>query len=130
MELQGHWEPGVMQGLTDGQAGLGDKLGWFPFPTVDGGAGRPGRRPRRRRRLLLLGRRAAGVRRTSSKYLLTDEVQTSFGATDIGLPADPGRRGLGHRPDLAERAARSATTRPYIQLYFDKAFADRRRAAP
>ena len=56
MEMQGHWEPGVMQGLTDDGKGLGDKTGWFPFPAVDGGAGdpaarsvavTPGRSPRR-----------------------------------------------------------------------------------
>ena len=44
MEMQGHWEPGVMQGLTDDGKGLGDKTGWFPFPAVEGGAGRPDRR--------------------------------------------------------------------------------------
>ena len=41
MELQGHWEPGVMQGLTDDGKGLGDKTGWFPFPAVEGGQGDP-----------------------------------------------------------------------------------------
>ena len=41
MELAGHWEPGVMQGLTEDQQGLGDKTGWFTFPTVDGGQGDP-----------------------------------------------------------------------------------------
>ena len=41
MEMQGHWEPGVMQGLTDDKKGLGDNTGWFPFPTVAGGQGDP-----------------------------------------------------------------------------------------
>src|SRR3954451_14331619 len=40
-ELQGHWEPGVMQGLTDDGKGLGDKTAWFPFPAVEGGQGDP-----------------------------------------------------------------------------------------
>ena len=48
MELQGHWEPGVMQGLTDDGQGLGDKTGWFPFPAVDGGQGDPTDAARRR----------------------------------------------------------------------------------
>ena len=39
MELQGHWNPGVMNGLTPDQKGLGDKLGWFPFPSLSDGAG-------------------------------------------------------------------------------------------
>ena len=31
----GHWDPGVMSGLTEDGKGLGDKLGWFAFPAVD-----------------------------------------------------------------------------------------------
>ncbi|MEU7565343.1 extracellular solute-binding protein [Streptomyces fradiae] len=37
MELMGQWGPSVQQ---DAGAGLGADLGFFPFPTVDGGAGR------------------------------------------------------------------------------------------
>ena len=47
MEMQGHWEPGVMQGLTEDKKGLGENTGWFPFPSVAGGRGRPERRARR-----------------------------------------------------------------------------------
>ena len=39
MEMQGHWEPGVMQGLTEDKKGLGENTGWFPFPSVAGGQG-------------------------------------------------------------------------------------------
>ena len=39
MNLQGTWNFGVMQGLTD--VDLSDKIGWFPFPAVEGGAGDP-----------------------------------------------------------------------------------------
>ena len=37
MELQGTWHKSVMQGLTD--TDLDPLVGWFPFPTVDGGEG-------------------------------------------------------------------------------------------
>jgi raffinose/stachyose/melibiose transport system substrate-binding protein len=40
MELQGDWEPGVMEPLTKDKQ-MRSKLGWFPFPTVPGGAGDP-----------------------------------------------------------------------------------------
>ena len=33
MELAGHWEPGVMEGLTEDGQGLAGRLGWFPFPS-------------------------------------------------------------------------------------------------
>ena len=40
MELMGAWNPGVIAGLTPDQKPLKD-LGWFPFPTTDGGDGDP-----------------------------------------------------------------------------------------
>ncbi len=39
MNLQGTWNFGVMQSLTD--TNLSDKIGWFPFPAVEGGKGNP-----------------------------------------------------------------------------------------
>src|SRR5579863_7119939 len=38
MELMGAWEPGTVASLTPNQKPLPD-LGWFPFPSVPGGAG-------------------------------------------------------------------------------------------
>ena len=38
MELMGAWEPGVIMSLTPDQEPLAD-LGWFPFPSVESGAG-------------------------------------------------------------------------------------------
>jgi raffinose/stachyose/melibiose transport system substrate-binding protein len=40
MELMGAWEPGVVASLTPDEKPLSD-LGWFPFPSVDGGQGDP-----------------------------------------------------------------------------------------
>jgi raffinose/stachyose/melibiose transport system substrate-binding protein len=39
MELMGQWAPSVEMDQSADKKGLGDKLGWFPFPTVAGGAG-------------------------------------------------------------------------------------------
>ena len=39
MNLQGTWNFGVMQSLTD--TDLSGKIGWFPFPAVEGGKGDP-----------------------------------------------------------------------------------------
>ena len=70
MELQGHWNPGVMNGLSPNQKGIGKNLGWFPFPAVPGAQGRAGRGARRRRRLLVLVQGAAGVRRLPQVHRL------------------------------------------------------------
>jgi len=40
MELMGSWDPGVIASLTPDQKPLPD-LGFFPFPTIDGGQGDP-----------------------------------------------------------------------------------------
>jgi len=41
MELMGAWDPGVIGSLTPDQKPLPD-LDWFPFPSIEGGAGEPG----------------------------------------------------------------------------------------
>ena len=39
MELMGQWAPSVQRDQSADKKGLGDDLGWFPFPSVEGGAG-------------------------------------------------------------------------------------------
>ena len=41
MHLMGQWAPGTQNANSPDGEGLGDKLGWFPFPAVEGGAGAP-----------------------------------------------------------------------------------------
>ncbi len=41
MELMGQWAPGVQQNDSADKKGLGDNLGWFAFPGIDGGKGDP-----------------------------------------------------------------------------------------
>jgi raffinose/stachyose/melibiose transport system substrate-binding protein len=120
MELQGHWEPGVMQGLTEDGKGLGDKTGWFPFPAVEGGQGDPAD--------ALGGGDAWAVSEDAPdeavelvKYLLSDEVQTGFAENDMGLPTNPAAGDAVKDPALAQLLeVRNAA--PYVQLYFDTAF--------
>ena len=40
MELMGGWEPGVIKDLTPDKKDMAD-LGYFAFPTMDGGEGDP-----------------------------------------------------------------------------------------
>ena len=120
MELQGHWEPGVMQGLTDDGQGLGDQTGWFPFPAVEDGAGDPTAQ--------LGGGDAWAVSESAPdeavelvKYLLSDDVQKGFAENDMGLPTNSAASGSVSDPALADLLqVRDAA--PYVQLYFDTAF--------
>jgi len=120
MELQGHWEPGVMQGLTDDGSGLGENLGWFAFPAVDGGAGDPTAQ--------LGGGDAWAVSEGAPdeavdfvNHLLSDEVQQGFAENDMGLPTNPAATGSVSDPALAD-LLRVRDAAPYVQLYFDTAF--------
>lgn len=120
MELAGHWEPGVMQGLTEDKKGLGENAGWFPFPSIPGGAGDPA--------ALLGGGDAWGVSESAPdaavdfvKYLLSDEVQIGFAENDMGLPTNPAATGSVKDPALAQLLT-VRDSAPFIQLYFDTAF--------
>jgi raffinose/stachyose/melibiose transport system substrate-binding protein len=41
MELMGQWSPNVQIANSESGEGIGEDLGWFPFPVVEGGAGNP-----------------------------------------------------------------------------------------
>jgi raffinose/stachyose/melibiose transport system substrate-binding protein len=119
MELQGHWNGGQITGLTPDKQPLGDKLGWFPFPTVPGGQGAP---------TATLGG-GDGFSCSASappacvdflKFLTSDKEQSTFGSTNTGLPAVSGAESSVTDPTVqGVLKARGAT--PYNQLYFDKA---------
>jgi raffinose/stachyose/melibiose transport system substrate-binding protein len=122
MEMQGHWEPGVMQGLTDDGKGLGDKTGWFPFPAVDGGAGDPA--------AALGGGDAWAVSEKAPdeavdfvKYLLSDDVQKGFAENDMGLPTNPAAGSSVKDPALAG-LLQFRDQAPFVQLYFDTALGE------
>lgn len=120
MELMGHWEPGVMQGLTEDGKGLGENTGWFPFPAVEGGEGDPAAQ--------LGGGDGWGVSQDAPdaavdfvNYLLSDEVQKGFAENDMGLPTNPTASPFVKDPALAALLeVRNAA--PYIQQYLDTAF--------
>ncbi|WP_130014260.1 extracellular solute-binding protein [Serinicoccus sediminis] len=120
MEMQGHWEPGVMAGLTEDGEGLGEKLGWFPFPEVEGGQGDPAAQ--------LGGGDAWGVSADAPpaavefvKYMLSDDVQRGFAERDMGLPTNPNVTDAVSDPALAQ-LLEVRDSAPYVQLYFDTAF--------
>ena len=120
MELAGHWEPGVMQGLTEDGAGMGEDTGWFPFPAIEGGQGDPAAQ--------LGGGDAWAVSEGAPdaavdfvKYMLSDEVQRGFAELDMGLPTNPDAKDAISDPALASLMD-VRDKAPYFQLYFDTSF--------
>jgi raffinose/stachyose/melibiose transport system substrate-binding protein len=119
MELQGHWNGGVVTGLTADKKSLGDKLGWFPFPAVDGGADVPD---------ATFGggdgfscsADAPPACADFLKFLLSVDQQKKFAALNVGPPVTPGAESAVSDPTLAGvLKARGASS--FTQLYFDKA---------
>jgi raffinose/stachyose/melibiose transport system substrate-binding protein len=120
MELMGHWNPGVMGGLTEDGKGLGDDLGWFNFPGIPGSAGDP---------TAALG---GGDGFSCSyqappecvellKYISSVDVQTRFAETGAGLPVAAGAEVGVTDPNMkALLEARNGAT--YVQLWLDTAY--------
>jgi len=119
MELQGHWNGAVINGLTADKAPLGDKLAWFPFPTTSGGAGSPD---------TTFGggdgfscsSKAPPACADFLNFLLNTENQSAFGASGAGLPVAPNTAAsVTDATVKGVLAARDASK--FTQLYFDKA---------
>jgi raffinose/stachyose/melibiose transport system substrate-binding protein len=120
MELQGDWDPGVMAPLTSDK-NLSSQLGWFPFPTVSGGAGSA---------TTVLGGGDGFSCTTGAaeptcadflKYLDTPAVQAKVVASDVGLPANSAAASALTMPALKQVLQYSHSV-TYIQTYFDTAF--------
>jgi raffinose/stachyose/melibiose transport system substrate-binding protein len=119
MELQGHWETGVVGGLTPDKKQLGDKLGWFPFPAVNGGAGAPD---------AAFGGgdgfscsvKAPPACADFLNFMMQADNQKKFAALNVGLPLTPGSEtavsdtSLKSLLDFRNKAS-------FVELYFDKA---------
>lgn len=119
MELQGHWETGVVGGLTADKKQLGAKLGWFPFPTVTGGAGAAD---------AAFGGgdgfscsvKAPPACADFLNYVLDVESQKKFGSLNVGLPLTKGSESSVADPSL-KTLLDFRNSSSFVQLYFDKA---------
>lgn len=120
MELQGHWDPAVMNSLTPSGKGIGDQLGWFPFPAVSGGAGDPA---------AALGGgdgfscsyKAPPECVEFLKFIVSPENQKRWAALNIGPPVVKGTESAVTDPNLKGLMAFRAKA-PYVQLYLDIAY--------
>lgn len=119
MELQGHWNGGVINGLTPDKTSLGDDLAWFPFPTVTGGAGAAdagfgggdG---------FSCSAEAPPACADFLTFLLSADEQQKFAALSVGPPILPGAETAVTDPTLKSLIEyRNASS--FVQLYFDKA---------
>lgn len=119
MELMGHWNAGVIGGLTPDQQ-VPPFLGWFPFPGIAGAAGDP--------TAALGGGDGFGCSADAPPecadllaYIMSDDVQARFAASGSGIPTVPAAQASLEDPNLKMVAAGLAEA-SFVQLWFDTAF--------
>jgi raffinose/stachyose/melibiose transport system substrate-binding protein len=119
MELMGQWAPSVQKDQSASKAGIGDKLGWFAFPAVTGGAGAPtdgvgGGNG------IAVGKNAPPEAIDFLKFFNSVENQTKLNKDNIGLSTTVGTESAISDPNLqAVLAGRGQAN--FMQLYLDQA---------
>jgi raffinose/stachyose/melibiose transport system substrate-binding protein len=120
MELMGQWAPGVEVAESESGEGIGDALGWFPFPAVEGGAGLPtdifgggdG---------YAVGKDAPPEAVDFIRFLSSEEIAERFGATNTGiLPPTEAAVDSVTDPTLQTLLQKRAEA-TFAQLYLDQA---------
>jgi raffinose/stachyose/melibiose transport system substrate-binding protein len=119
MELMGHWDPGVMGGLSDDKK-VPAFLGWFNFPAIPGSAGDPS--------AALGGGDGFACAKNAPKecvdllkYIVSVDVQKRFGASGAGLPVTKGAESSVTDPNLAE-VLKGKNSASYVQLWLDTTY--------
>lgn len=118
MELMGQWAPAVQRDNSESKEGIGDKLAWFPFPMVEGGAGDAsdgygGGNG------YVVGKNASDAAIDFLKFLTGAESVTRIAEIGSALPVVNGATGVTD-PYLLTIQERTGQAK-YFQLYYDQA---------
>jgi raffinose/stachyose/melibiose transport system substrate-binding protein len=120
MELMGQWAPAVEKDSSASKKGLADKLGFFPFPAVDGGKGKitdafGGGNG------FAVGKNAPPATADFLKFLLSVENQRTATATGSVLPTAKGAEDA-IKDENSKVVAQSLASATGFQLYLDQAY--------
>ncbi|MBN1311588.1 MAG: extracellular solute-binding protein [Anaerolineae bacterium] len=118
MELMGQWAPAVEKDNSASGEGLGDNLGFFLFPAVEGGSGELTD--------AMGGGNGFGIGRDAPpeaiefvKFLTSKENQIALAEINVGLPVVKGsEEGVSDPNLLMVQEARDKAV--YFQLYYDQ----------
>jgi len=119
MELMGQWAPGVEKDNSPDKKGIGDKLGWFPFPMVEGGKGDPNDAVGGGNGFAI-GKNASPEAIDFVKYLTRAESQVECAKISMCVPVVKGGE-AGLTDPLLKTVQESAAAAKYFQLYYDQA---------
>lgn len=119
MELMGQWAPAVMNDNSADKKGIGDKLGWFPFPMVEGGKGDPNDAVGGGNGFAI-GKNASPEAVDFVKYLSRPESQVQLAEIGVIIPVVKGGE-AGLKDPLMITLQQSLAKAQYFQLYYDQA---------
>ena len=118
MELSGQWAPTVQAANSADTKGIGDKLGLFNFPAVEGGAGDVSD--------VIGGGNGFAIGKNASpeaidfvKYLTNVQNQTVIAASGTGIPVVKGAE-VGLKDPNMVAVQKSFSAAKYFQLYYDQ----------
>jgi raffinose/stachyose/melibiose transport system substrate-binding protein len=119
MELMGQWAPAVEKDNSLDKLGIGDKLGWFPFPMVEGGAGDPNDAVGGGNGFAI-GKNASDAAVDFVKFLTSAENQKKLAAINVAIPVVKGGE-AGMSDPLMIALQQELAKAKYFQLYYDQA---------
>jgi raffinose/stachyose/melibiose transport system substrate-binding protein len=123
----GQWAPGTINANSADGNGLGESLGWFPFPEVEGGEGAPtdgfgGGNG------FAVGADAPPEAIEFLEYISTSDIANRWGETNSGiLPVVVGSEGSVTDPNLTgvlDARAEADTVQLYLDQYYDPDFGE------
>lgn len=116
MELMGHWNAGVIGGLTPDEE-VPEFLGWFPFPAIEGSQGDP--------KAALGGGDGFGCAKDAPKecadllaFIMSEDVQAKFAASGSGIPTVAAAQASLEDPNL-QMVAEGLAASSFVQLWLD-----------
>lgn len=118
MDLMGQWAPGAFNDNSADGKGIGDALGWFPFPAVEGGAGAAtdalgGGNG------FAIGKNAPPEAVDFVKYLTRAQSQVMCAEAGFCIPVVKGGE-AGLTDALLQMVQQGAAAADYFQLYYDQ----------
>ncbi len=118
IELMGQWAPSVEKDQSSNKQGLGENLGFFPFPSVEGGAGDKddimgGGNG------IALGKNASPAAVDFLKYLTNLDNQKVLAQIGVALPVVKGSEVAVTDP-LLKQVQANVNQAKYYQLYYDQ----------
>jgi raffinose/stachyose/melibiose transport system substrate-binding protein len=117
MELMGSWAPGTQASVAENGEGLGDDLGWFPYPieSIEEKVGFGGING------FAVGSDAPPVTIEFLQFLLTPESQSKIGEAGLLLPVADGAEDSIANP-LQRQIRDELVQLDYLQVFLDQAY--------